>query len=228
MKDFFRTAIMWSEVWPLLIPLMVILIHNIRGKEIRPVILYVLLALLLNLTANLVSIYRARLPDWMQSNNILYNVHSFIRVLLFGWYFTRLNLLRPVWFPKLLFAAYGLYVIINFVLIESVWILSSGLFAAESIILLTFGITYFSSSIRDESDRNWLKHPSFLICTAVCFYKAITFFIFLFYYPVSESTPQFGILTMRIYAVCFMLFCILLALALYREKKWTANNAAYV
>jgi hypothetical protein len=82
---------------------------------------------------------------------------------------------------------------------------------------------YFFNSILEESQNNWLKHPSFIICVAVFLYQAITFFIFLFIYPMYDNTYNkdlsFAFLMMRIYQIIFVVFCVLLGVALYRSSK---------
>ena len=212
-------VLMWSEVWSLLIPLAIIIIYRVKGSDMWPVVLYVTIAFVLNLAATLISVYYNSLPSWLQNNNILYNLHSLVRVLLFSWYVISLKLIRPEWLTKIILPVYVTLVLINFIFLESPLFLNTRLFSAESIVLLTLCLLYFISSMRDESDNNWLRHPSFLICAGISFYEAITFFIFLFFYPLLEKNLEFGVLTMKIYSVSYIILCVLLALALYRSRK---------
>jgi hypothetical protein len=214
----------WSEVWALLIPLSVIAVTKPKEKHIRLLVWYVILGFILNFTAIFMLEYYYLIPSWMYinnmvNNNLLYNIHSIIRVLFFSWYIITI---RQYLFPillKTLLTSYLVFVLINFIFNESPFFLSTRLFAAESIVLLIMCLFYFFSSIQDESQTNWLKHPSFLICAGISLYEVITFFIFLFFYPLSQKDQAFFLVTMRIYNITFVLLCILLALAFYQTKK---------
>ncbi|MBI5857040.1 MAG: hypothetical protein HZB42_05250 [Sphingobacteriales bacterium] len=212
-------VLMWSEVWALLIPLTIFVRYKINHRSMRPVIIYVITGLILNLVAILISIYRLSLPDFLQNNNILYNLHSVLRVILLGWYINSLQLIRLSWLSKFILPVYLLFVVVNFIFWENPLFLSTRLLSAESIVLLILCLFFLISSMRDDSDTNWLKHPSFLICIGLCFYEAVNFFIFLFFYPLLENNLQFGMLTMKIFSVSYIIFCILLALSLYRSRK---------
>ncbi|HYC39000.1 MAG TPA: hypothetical protein VEB63_00825 [Chitinophagaceae bacterium] len=222
MDRFIHVVFLWSEVWPLVIPLAIALVCRPASRPSRVLVLYLVFALLINLSANLMTIYRAQLPPRFQSNNILYNLHSVVKVFLFTWYFRRLGLINPRWLPQLVLLLYGAFALVNFIFFESIWVLSSRLLSAESIVLLFLCILYFLNSMHDETERNWLKHPSFIVTAALSFYEAATFFIFLFYYPIVATNIQFGILTMKIYAVCFIIFSILTAVALHKDRRKTS------
>ncbi len=219
MHDFIEEAIFLSEVWALLIPLTIVIIfrHGLTGM--RPIVIYVLIALVFNLAATIISIYHKQLPFYFQNNNILYNLHSFARVFLFSWYILSLKLIRSSWIPKIILPAYIIFLSINFIFFETPLELSTPLFSAESIVLLVLCLYFFIKSIQDESKINWLRHPSFLICTGISLYETLSFFIFLFFYPLFEKNPEFGMLTMKIFAISYIILCILLALALRRNHK---------
>jgi quinol-cytochrome oxidoreductase complex cytochrome b subunit len=58
----------------------------------------------------------------------------------------------------------------------------------------------------------------------VTLYEAITFFVFLFFYPLADqdsayANTDFAIATMRLYTVMFIILCIMLALALNKSRK---------
>ena len=214
----------WSEVWALLIPLAVIVFKKKYEKDIRVLIGYVIIAFVLNLAANFMLQFYYLVPKWMyvngmSNNNILYNIHSIVRVLMFSWYILMVRHYGFSFILKTLLAVYVAFVLINFIFIEPVFFLSTHLFAAESIMLLVICLSYFISSIQDESQVNWIKHPSFFVCAGVTFYEAITFFIFLFFYPLSQKDQSFFLVTMRIYNISFVVLCILLALAFYQSHK---------
>lgn len=218
MPDLLDNIISSSEVLALLIPLVIIFIHRPKGPGIKFIKLYVIIAFVVNLAATILYLFHYQMPEWLQNNNILYNLHSVLRVVFFGLYIINVRTYRFLWFNKLVLAAFLLFCIYNFSQNESPFFLSSNIFSAESIALLLICISYFLGSIQDESETNWLKHPSFMICAGVIFYEAITFFIFLFFYPLYQKDLAFSLATMRIYAITFVILCILLGIALYRSR----------
>jgi len=225
----FQLLLDWSEVWALLIPLTIIIIYKPRGNYIRLLVWYVIIGFILNLIANLMLEYYYLVPSWMYvkgrvNNNIVYNIHSVLRVLLFSWYLISIREYKYPVIQKIFLGAYLLFVFINFIFLQSPLFLSTNLYAAESIVLLIMCLAYFFRSIQDESQTNWLKHPSFLICTGISLYEGITFFIFLFFYPLSKKEPEFFVVTMRIYTFTYFLLCLLLALAFYKTKKQTQED----
>lgn len=219
MSDLLDKIISSSEVLALLMPLIVILIHKPGGPGISLIRYYVFIAFFINLIATLLYLYYYSLPPCLQNNNILYNIHSFIRVVFFGLFIIKIRAFQFPALYRITLVAYLLFCIYNFVFAESPLFLSSKLFSAESIILLFFCISYFLRSIREESDTNWLKHPSFLICAGICLYEAVNFFIFLFFYPLYHNDEAFSLITMRIYAITFIILCTLLAIALYKNRR---------
>lgn len=222
--NFWNIILDWSEVWALLIPLLIIVRYRPKGKSAGPLTGYVIAGFLLNLLAICMVEFHQYVPGWMYiddfiNNNIVYNTHSLVRVLFLSAYILAV---RPYRFPvllKTLLAAYLVFILINFSFFSSPFYLDTKLFAAESIVLLLMCFTYFFHSLHDESKTNWLKHPAFIVCTGVCLYEVITFFIFLFFYPLSITNTSFFVVTMRIYTLAFILLCILLAVALYKTAK---------
>src|SRR4026208_2503059 len=196
----------WSEVLALLIPILVAFFYRPKGEHLQIIIWYVIIGFILNLAAMFMLEYADLVPSWMYvdnlaNNNIFYNIHSIIRVLLFSWYIIAIREHRFTSILRILLAAYICFVLINFIIIESPFYLSTHLFAAESILLLLMCFSYFFNSIQDEGETNWLKHPSFLICSGISLYEFITFFIFLFFYALSQKDQAFFVVTMRIYGI---------------------------
>ncbi len=218
----------WSEVWALLIPLAVILVHKGRIQGMRAIRIYVVIALILNIGATTMYIFHKSIPPPYNNNNILYNLHSVAKVVFFSWYITQIRYKRFAGFYKLLFAAYLLFVLMNFVIMkppeESLFKFSSRLTTVESVLLLLVCLSFFIPSITEDSETNWLRHPAFLVCTGVCLYEAINFFIFLFFYPLNEQNPVFGKMTMTIHHIVFALLCCMLAIALYRSTREPARQ----
>lgn len=219
MNDLLNTIINWSEAWALLIPLTIFLVYKPAGQGIRPLIIYLCVAFVLNTLATVMVEYYFSMPTWLKNNNILYNLHSFARVLFFSWYILTIREYRFPVLYKILVAAYLVFVLINFIFLQSPLLLSPRLFSAENILLLILCLSFFLRSMQDESEINWLKHPAFMVCAGISLYEAISFFIFLFFYPLAEKNWDFGDLTMSIHNVIFVILCIILGLALYRSRK---------
>lgn len=222
----FQIILDWSEVWALLIPLTIILMYRPKGPKTGWLVLYVVVGLLLNTISTVIAQFYDQMPSWLKNNNIFYNIHSVVRVLLFSLYIISV---KPYKYPHVLRGilwAYLVFVIINFSFIEPLLFLSPNLFAAESIVLLIMCLFYFFRTILDETETHW---PSFMACIGICFYEVITFFVFLFFNIVSYSTDPkdraFARSLLLIYAISFIILCILLAFSLYKGRNKRISRA---
>jgi hypothetical protein len=219
----FYKIIVWSEVWALLIPLAIIIIWGYKKKEMTPLVIYLVVALLIFSTGRGVSLmYQAKLahklPHFLKSNHPLYNINSVCRVLLFGWLILNSELLKNIKPLKFILPIYLLLVILDMTFWENPMALSTILTIAQCTLLLCFCILFFFHTIRDESEINWMGKPLFLICTALVLYEALNFFIFLFFHPIANVNRKFGTITMIISSSLFIIFCIMIAVALYRNR----------
>lgn len=220
MNDALQILRNWSEVWALLIPLtFAIYYRKAKIKELHPIHIYLILAFILNLFSTIIFVFHSSLPTNFKNNNILYNLHSVTRVLLLGWYILSLKMPNFQLLKKIGLSVYLIFIVINFSFFESPFIFSSRIFSIETIVLLFLCIAYYFNSMRDESPTDWLKHPSFLVCTGISIYEAINFFIFLFFYPLFLKNPEFGKLTMTIANMMYVILCLLLALAIRRAAR---------
>jgi hypothetical protein len=226
--EIIKTIRNWSEVWALLIPLTIILRSRSHIPPMRPIVLYVWIALVLNAISTTMFVFHKSMPDFLSNNNILYNLHSFLRVICFGFFIYHIREHKYSFIYKILIAIYILFATLNFIFFESILNFSTRLFSAESIVLLILCLSFFVRSIQDDSETNWLKHPAFLICAGVSFYEAVNLFIFLLYYPLSASVDKSFIRSMwTVHNFTFVLLCIMIALALYSNyKKTTSIKAA--
>lgn len=217
----------WSEVWALLIPLTIMILYKPLRAEMRPLFFYVCIGLVLNSVSTTSFYFHKSMPVWLKNNNIYYNLHSITRVIFFGLYIYRVTPNKNRLVYTTLFSVYGIFVLINFVFIKSIFFFSTWLFAAESIILIVACINFYLQTMKDESKTEWMKQPFFLVCTGVILYEAITFFIFLFIIPMANINPRFGLLSLKIYKITFVLLCILIALTIYKSQKnqvWKAGR----
>lgn len=218
--NIFKEIIDWSEAWALLIPLAFYIIWRPKDAWVKPVIIYIIVALLLNVAADIIwkkhslSIDKPvekifsflYIPEYKQiSNNLFYNVHSILRLLLFTWFFYRLD---PVFFKKLnLFVvpAFILFSIIIFTFFANIIVLpNSALFAVEAALLLLYCILYFIRLNKDDRLTNPFSESSFKAVSGLTLYNAINFPIFIFYDYLIISNDD------------------------YSEDIWTVHNITYV
>jgi hypothetical protein len=218
--NIFQEIIDWSEAWALLIPLTFYFIWKPKYPWVKPVIIYLVIAFVLNLTADMIwkkglpfielpirdAFTFLYVPEYKQvSNNLFYNLHSIIRLILFTWFFYKLE---PVFFKKLnLFVvpAFILFSIINFTFFANIIILpNSALFAVEAAILLLYCILYFIRLNKDDRLANPFSESSFKTVSGLTLYNAINFPIFIFYDYLIISNDT------------------------YSEDIWTVHNITYV
>src|SRR5947209_13678568 len=114
----------WSEVWALFLPLAALFSRKGQPRWLRPVILYVFIALLLNLPADIIAEFKRKLnfPHWLQSNTILYNLHSIIRFACFSAFFIGLQQPFFIRLKKLIPVFFILFLIIDFSFIEPFYV----------------------------------------------------------------------------------------------------------
>src|SRR5688572_11838807 len=137
----------WSEVWATLIPLIVYILVKPKAIWIKPLMTYLLIALLLSLVIDIT--WKSRelgIKDWVEKTFswlyqgkylytlIFYNINSFIRLLLLTWFFYMVNPLYKKTYT-LITALFFIGGIINFVFFESIVLsFSSRLFTIEAAI----------------------------------------------------------------------------------------------
>ena len=210
----------WSEVWALFIPLAFMLTRKNPPAYLKPVRLYVWIALVLNTVANAIW-YRnyiglTDLPDFLQSNNFLYNIHSVIRLLLFIWFFILLNQRFMHRVKAILPFLFILLLLINFVFFEDFFnyaMLSSRLLATEAAILLFYCLQYYIYLTIDDKSTSLKKQPGFWVVTGLSIYVAANFFIFLFYtYLLKQNLIVFAVNIWDVHNIVFILLCICIAI----------------
>lgn len=216
--------IRWSELWALLIPLTILRMYRTSHPELKPIILYLWIALPLNFLSLTISEFSQYIPSFLKNNNIFYNVHSVIRVILFGTYITRTGLLKSRKFFRFVLPVYFLLALIYFWFRKSPLDFSFEIYCIESVTLLGLCISYFLLSIKDESDTIWMDDTSFLLCTGISFYESITFFVFLFFDALWRINKSFGETTMMIFSGAYAILCIIIAIALSRSKQRTIQK----
>ncbi len=236
MNFYLQQILDWSEVWAVLIPLTVYFIKKPKSKWIRPVLYYLIIALVLNLCADL--IWKRRklgIEPWMQSNigfffeedgttfknAVLYNIHSISRFLLFGWFFTYIATIYSK-LNRIIIPLFILAVLVNFIFFESILgdeVFSSRLFTVEAALLLLYCIIYYFMVLRDERIEMPTTQPSFWLITGLSIYVAINFFIWLFYSQLTIQFKDFAVSIWDYHNISYIIFCIFIAIAFWKDHE---------
>jgi len=217
MNGLLRLILDWSEVWALLIPIIFFFFNPNQPRYVKPVVIYLFAALVLNLSGNIIAEYKVYFPWWLQSNNPIYNVHSIIRFICFSYFFILLNQQA---FRKLLYILPNLsllIIIINFSTVENFANpdhLSGNLLAAEAYLLLIYCMLYYLAKLRDE-EGGISSGPDFWIVTGLSIYVVINFFVFLFYVPMIDQNSALADHIWDVHNVAYILLCIFITKALY-------------
>lgn len=216
MGSMLQAILDWSEVWAITIPLLVILFNRQRHHWQKPIITYVVLAFFLNIWIDLIWIGNRH--DWFElDNNILYNIHSLIRLFLFSWFFNLISSNRKLYLAvSVLFAIASIVIFIRFDRIQE---FSSILMALESAILLFYCLYYFISVLRSEKSNTAVTSPYLFFIIGLTLYTAVNFFIFLFYEYLTENYRDYAIDIWDIHNIAYIVFCVLIAHSLNTAKS---------
>ena len=218
----------WSEVWALLIPLTVLFWCKNKTAYFRPVRIYIITALVINLAIDLIVEFKGKWglteDDLLWNNNFLYNISSVVRLLLFAWFFIllrqrfmhRLKLIIP--FAFLAFVLFNFIFSENFIPRGNYEGFSSRLLATESALLLFYCLQYFIFLIIEDKTTSLSRQPGFWVVTGLSIYVAVNFFIFLFYHYLIGATRNFAVSIWDVHNIVFIIFCMFLAIQLYRKK----------
>jgi len=215
----------WSEVWALIIPLIFLFKGKNKAAYLRPIRIYVILALIINICAITDQKFKEswgfKLGDFFYSNNFLYNIHSVTRLLLFSWFFNLLDQRFMHRLKRIIPFAFIVFVIINFSFSENFfnrYNLSSRLLATEAALLLFYCLQYYIYLILEDKGIPFKKQPGIWIVTGLTFYVAASFFIFLFYdYLVMQNT-KFAIDVWDVHNVVFITLCICIAITFNKKN----------
>ena len=209
-----------SEVWALLIPLGVLAFNRKQPSVLKPVIVYLFLALVLNLISDGLMLYNSgKELNEMLSNNPYYNLHSIIRFACFCIFFLNLQQSYFTKIKRLIPALWLLFFIINFTFIENTGLfnfmhLSGNLLSAEAYFLLVYCMLYYLSQLRDDV-ATLRSEKVFWVITGLAIYVVINFFVFLFYIPMLDENIDLATSMWNIHNVAYIILCILIAKAFY-------------
>lgn len=221
MNNFLSSILDWSEVWAPMIPLLVLLFHRRQPVYLKPVIIYLWLAWLLNIIIDFIWILKKYLPYWLQSNNPFYNIHSIIRFICFSIFFIRLPQTSFVRFRKMLAIFSVIFIIINFSLFEHFLNpehLSGNLLSAEAYLLLAYCMQYYLAELRDDGD-DLASGPYFWVVTGLSIYVVVNFFVFLFYVPMDSTNGKLADNMWDVHNIAFIIFCVFITKAFYGAPR---------
>jgi hypothetical protein len=214
----------WAEIAGIIIPLLVVLIYKPKGRENRPLVIYIFVAFILNLIITAIAKYRKDFDFIPDSNHVYYNMHSLIKIVFWGWYLSAFDSLKSSTIIKTLTGVFIVFFFINFSFFEPLGFFSTRIASAEGIFLLLFCAIFFISTIIDNSDTIWMSKPVFTVCAAINMYAAINFFVFLFFDYINVEKFRFdtffSILAI-IFSCSYFFLCIVFARALKKNVSLT-------
>ena len=220
MVDYLLKILDWSEVWALLIPLIALLFRREQPATLRPIIVYLWLAFILNLAIDIIMELRNYYPDW--TNNPLYNFHSVVRFACFSFYFIQLQPTSFTRLKKIIAVLSGIFLIINFLFFEDFFnneSFSGNLLAAEAYLLLVYCMLYYLAELKDDS-KNLFNGPDFWVVTGLSIYVVVNFFVFLFYLPLIDVDWHIAVNIWNVHNIAFIFFCLFITKALYGSNRY--------
>ena len=213
MIDYFLKILEWSEVWALLIPLVILLFRRQQPATLKPVIIYLWIVFILNLSIDIITAINIYHHNFDLSNNTLYNIHSVVRFVCFSLYFIQLPQTSFIKFKKVLTLVFLIFVVINFGFFENFFnfdSFSGNLLATEAYLLLIFCMLYYLSELKDDS-KNLFNGPDFWVVTGLSIYVVVNFFVFLFYLPMIDVDLDLAVNIWNVHNIAFIIFCVFIA-----------------
>jgi hypothetical protein len=217
MAEFFAQILLWSEVWAILIPLIVLQFRRGQPAVLRPVIIYVWIAFLFNLAIDVIMIINIYFHNDYLSNNPLYNLQSVARFACFSIYFIKVQPGNFIRIKKMLTLFALLFLLFNFLFVEKFFnynAFSGNLLATEAYLLLAFCMLYYLGELKDN-DENLFNSPHFWVVTGLSVYVVVNFFVFLFYLPMIDVDVRLAVSMWDVHNISFIIFCLFLTKAFY-------------
>ena len=217
MSQIFEGILNWSEVWALLIPLSVLALKARQPGYLQPVIIYLWIALFINLTGDMIGDFRDQLPLWIQSNNVLYNLHSIVRFICFSLFFILLAQSSFRALKKMLPVIFLVFITVNFSSAENFFNpahLSGNLLATEAYLLLIYCMTYYLSQLREDI-QVISRGKDFWVVTGLSIYVVTNFFVFLFYVPMINDNLKLAASMWNVHNIAYIILCLSIARSFY-------------
>ena len=221
MKEILMEMLDWTEFWSLLIPLAVIIIRRSVPAMMRPVFIYIIIALVINLMQ--IYIWKNGLIFWYSSgagdNIFLYNSHSIIRFLLFSWFFNIILGQRFILFKKLMPFIYLLFIVIDYSFFENFFTISGVAMGMEAAFLLLYCLLYYWKIYDEDLPVNTGRPPEFFVVTGLSIFVVINFPLFLWYAKLAAEQDEFAAKLWYVSNVTYLIFCIFMAVAFNKLRR---------
>jgi len=176
----------WAEVWAFFIPLSVVWFSKEKIPDsFKPITLYLYIGLALNAISTTMFVYHNKLPDFLFNNNIIYNIHSVIRVTFFSWFLLKTKMFNSNNFFRITLILYAALAIVNFIFFDSILEFSTALMLGETVLLIILCTSYFYHAILDD-ETSRINDPYFLLTAGLLLFEMLNFFVYLFYTPVGD------------------------------------------
>ncbi|WP_220096069.1 hypothetical protein [Daejeonella oryzae] len=172
---------------------------------------------MINLTADIIGDFKVYFPYWLQSNNVLYNLHSIIRFTCFSYFFILLPQSSFTRIKKILPSIFILFITVNFSIAEYFFYedhLSGNLLAAEAYLLLIYCMIYYLSQLREDIEI-LTRGKDFWIVTGLSIYVVSNFFVFLFYVPMITENMNLAANMWNVHNASYILLCLFIARSFY-------------
>lgn len=208
----------WSEVWALLIPLAVLWKYKRQPRYFKPVIIYVWLALLIDIPIDVAYIFKQAVPSWLWPNNYLYNIHSIVRFLCFSTFFILISNPYLAKINKLIPLLSIILITTNFIFFENFFspnTFSSRLLATEAGILLFYCLQYYLFKLQEDNTTT-KKTADFWMVTGLSIYVVFNFPFFLLYTSLDIKDQ---VNWWNIHNISYIILCIFIAKAFYVTRN---------
>ncbi len=214
----------WSEAWAPLVPLFVLLKHKNQPPFLRPVIIYILLALPINIIGDFIGDFKHHLPEtyWLQKNLYLYNIHSLVRFVCFTYFFMGLKQPYYTMLKKAIALVYLAALIIDLTWYEDFFdqnSIGSHLFTVEAFLLLVYCLLYYLSKLKNDSDE-LMSGADIYVVTGLSIFVVINFFVFLFYDAMLVEDWEVADKMWSVHNIGYIILCLLIAKAFASAKKF--------
>ena len=212
-----QTILDWSEVWALLIPLFAWVLIKRPQPAMRPVIIYLLAALVLNVFGDFIAEFKKFIPTLPRSNNPIYNIHSVVRFACFSWFFIQMG---KAYYHRIQYAIIVIYVIlagVNFIFFENFFNpehLSGNLVTLESFLLLASCMVFYIGLLKNDNPV-YSNNKAFWVTTGLSIFFVINFFVFLFYVPLLIENRKLADWMWNFHNIAYITLCIFIAKAFY-------------
>lgn len=214
-----------SEAWAVLIPLVVYLSKKPKQKFIKPIFIYLLAALVINLCGDIIEENYYHDPKWIVAINYnlpFYNIHSIIRLLLLMYFFALIQIPKNKALQILLLCCVIVLAIINFSLLSSFKDFSSVTFSFEGIILIIYCLIYFLKRLKSDELTSGFDNSLYIV-TGIAIYEAVCFPIFLFYQTLTNQTRDYAVSIWDIHNIAYIVFCLFIARSFYGSSRYTTK-----